>query len=1010
MLKASSLDRLGIGNESNYNEYYWSVKSIEEGGKVLTLDLCVEDNHTYLANGFVSHNTRRGAQMGILRVDHPDILEFIDYKQDLTKLTNFNVSVGVTDDFLKALDADEEFELVDPADGPTGSKLRAKDVWNRIITRAHSTGEPGIVFLDRMNKHNPTPKLGPYEATNPCWTGDTKVWTIYGPKTFAELASSGEDIPVLSQDANNQLVFKMMRNPRLTKNNAEILAVTLDDGTVLELTPNHNLYLKNGNKVMAKDLEIGVSLGSVYRYSASSKGYLRLTNGVDTPMEHHVVVSWNSGRRPSYPTEHCHHIDNNNINNLPDNLEIILASQHNSEHMLGINNPMSGVWDERNPLFGRPTAGQDNGRYRTDIDDQELEALRASGMSYKDIAKVTGCSKYTVMKRLGWVRPGSKEAVANHKVVSITKLEKTADVYNGTVDDTHRYFVMCGENDAILSANCGEQPLNPYESCNLGSITLDNMVSYGEDNKPFLDDEKLQEAVWLATQFMDDVVDANEYVPRVPEIRETTLKTRKLGLGIMGLARMLCKLNIAYNSSEGRAMAEHVYAFIDLHSKAASTELARERGAYPYFMDNLDESMEFFRKDLQERSNRALESGMEEISDGYLQVLNQIEQHGIRNSTTTTIAPTGTISMVADTSGGCEPLFALAFKRFQAETQMIETDKIFLAALDNLGLSAEVKNHVLEEVTKNEGSLINALARVPGLPAELEPLAQVFVTAGDISPEDHVLMQAALQKYCDSAISKTVNAPENYTVEETARVYDLALKTNCKGVTIYRNNSRQFQPLAVTSAPATPESTGLSSADETSIIELVEKVMKVHEPRERPNRLFGFNDRIETEQGKLYVQVNYDSQGVREVLANLGKGGGVLSSLVEAIGRLISVALKHHTPVEDLSQSLRGIRGGSPNGFGPKQTLSIPDAIGKVLEASPETLGVTSSQPEPQLEQVGVLYKEHRVPSAPVVNTPVSLDPVRDLGHSPECAECGGTLVFSEGCMFCPRCFTSKCS
>lgn len=661
--------------------------------------------------------TRRGAQMGILRVDHPDILEFIDYKQDLSKLTNFNVSVGVTDAFLAALDADAEFELVDPQDGPTGTKLRAKDIWNRIITRAHSTGEPGIVFLDRMNKHNPTPKLGPYEATNPC----------------------------------------------------------------------------------------------------------------------------------------------------------------------------------------------------------------------------------------------------------------------------------------------GEQPLNPYESCNLGSITLDNMVSYDEDNKPFLDDDKLQEVVWLATQFMDDVVDANEYVPRVPEIRETTLKTRKLGLGIMGLARMLCKLGIPYNSSEGRAMAEHVYAFIDLHSKAASTEMAKELGAYPYFMDNIGESLEFFRKDLQERANKALESGMQEISDGYLAVLDQIEDHGIRNSTTTTIAPTGTISMVADTSGGCEPLFALAFKRFQAETQMIETDKVFLAALDALGIRE--KDLVLEEVTKNEGSLINALARSDKLPkAQLEELARVFVTAGDISPEDHVLMQAALQKYCDSAISKTVNAPENYTVEETARVYDLALKTNCKGVTIYRNNSRQFQPLAVTSAPA-PEAASVESAE--MITEIVEDLLKKHSPRERPSRLFGFNDRIETEQGKLYVQINYDSQGVREVLANLGKGGGVLSSLVEAIGRLISVALKHHTPVEDLSQSLRGIRGGSPNGFGPKQTLSIPDAIGKVLESSPEHLNVRTAEPEPEPQPIGLFYKEQVVPQAEVRGY---LDPVRDLGHSPECAECGATLVFSEGCRSCPSCFSSKCS
>lgn len=680
--------------------------------------------------------TRRGAQMGILRVDHPDIMEFIDYKQDLSKLTNFNVSVGITDAFLEALEKNADFQLVDPLEGPLDTWVPARDLWNRIITRAHSTGEPGVVFLDRMNRHNPTPKLGPYEATNPC----------------------------------------------------------------------------------------------------------------------------------------------------------------------------------------------------------------------------------------------------------------------------------------------GEQPLNPYESCNLGSITLDNMVSYDSDNNPYLDDEKLQHTVWLATQFMDDVVDANEYVPRVPEIKETTLKTRKLGLGIMGLARMLCKLQIAYNSEEGRSMAEHVYAFIDLHSKAASTEIARAVGAYPYFMDNIEESIEFFRRDLTERANVALQSGLEEVSDGYFQVLNELEKHGIRNSTTTTIAPTGTISMVADTSGGCEPLFALAFKRFQAETVMVETDKIFKQALVDANLSPEQIDTILEAVTENEGSLLRALPKIKGVAPEalLQKLAGVFVTAGDITPEDHVLMQAALQKYCDSAISKTVNAPEDYTVEETAKVYDLALKTNCKGVTIYRNNSRQFQPLSTgpskteEKVEVSPEECPNCKGADLMAFELfaANALSKVnHSARERPGRLFGFNDRIETEQGKLYVQINYDNAGIREVVANLGKGGGVLSSLVEAIGRLLSVALKHHTPVQDLSQSLRGIRGGSPNGFGPKQTLSIPDAIGKVLEASPEQLYVTTSEAEslPEPEPIGVIYPantELHVAEQPEKH----LHPVRDLGHSPECPECGGSLVFSEGCMSCPRCFTSKCS
>jgi ribonucleoside-diphosphate reductase alpha chain len=723
MLKASSLELLGIGDDSNYNEYYWKVKSVEESGKTLTLDLCVEDNHTYLANGFVSHNTRRGAQMGILRVDHPDILEFIDYKQDLTKLTNFNVSVAITDKFLKALEEDKEYELVDPNAGKTGVKLLAKDVWNRIISRAHATGEPGVVFIDRMSRHCPTPGLNgamAYEATNPC----------------------------------------------------------------------------------------------------------------------------------------------------------------------------------------------------------------------------------------------------------------------------------------------GEQPLLPYESCNLGSINLDNMIGYDESGVPFIDEEKLRKTVWEAIYFMDDVVECNEYVKGVPEIRETTLKTRKLGLGIMGHARMLCRLGIGYNTEEGRKVSEAVYAFIDLESKKASVELAKDRGAYAYFMDNLDQSIEFFKNDWAERAASAKQSELFDISEGYLALIPEMEKHGLRNSTTTTIAPTGTISMVADTSGGCEPLFALAFKRWQAETHMVETDKVLLEELNSLFDKKQVEV-ILDGIESNKGSLQRAIATnyfaKNGLELnsqeKLQKLSQVYVTAGDISPADHVLMQAALQKYCDSAISKTANAPEDFTVEQTAELYDLAIKTGCKGITIYRDNSRQFQPLSVPKAEAKLE-TVVAEAGCTNCTCQAEKA-----PRSRPSRVFGLNDRIDTSEGKLYVQVNYDRYGIREVIANLGKGGGVLSSLVESLGRVISVALKHHAPVGDIIQSLRGIRGGSPHGFGPKQTLSIPDAIGKVIAGAPDHIYVSTSEALPDDIEYEITSV---VPSTQAKNK--TLDPVFDLGHSPECSECGGTLVFSEGCMNCPNCFSSKCS
>lgn len=962
---------------------------------------------------------RRGAQMGILRVDHPDIIEFILAKQDLSKLTNFNVSVAITQAYLDALEAGGDYELIDPEYGPTGQFLNALQVFKDIVARAWKTGEPGLFFVDRANNYNPVPKLGDYEATNPCWTGDTKVWTVNGHVSFAELAERGEDIQVLSQDDAGTFVVKMMRSPRLTRKSVEVVELHLDDGTVLKATPDHNVYLRDGRKVHVEDLQPGDSLASVYRYKANSKGYLRISNGVEGPLYHHVMVSAHAGRRPEYPTEHCHHINEDKSDNSPENLEIKPGSEHNSEHMLGEENPMSGIWDERNPLYLIPTDGENNGRYRHDISDTELQAMRASGKSFKKIAEEAGCSKYTVMKRLGWTRPEKETAVVNHKVLQVVRTGEVADVYNGTVDDTHRYFVVCGEHDAILSANCGEQPLIPYESCNLGSITLDTYVAEdaeqpgaAEFNYAAFDAD-----VYDSIHAMDNVVDMNEYVPGVPQIKEITLKTRKLGLGEMGLARALFKLGLAYNTEEGRNFASYTYARLDVAAHEASVELAKTRGAYPYFQENWDESVKFHARKLMERVRKCEEMGFQDLAERYARVIIDIRQYGLRNSTLTTIAPTGTLSIVHDTSGGCEPVFALAFKRWQAGVTMYDVDKVFAAELRQRGFSAAEVQLVQEKVDAHGGSLVNFLAasdadKLPDTKLllqrweALDEMAKVYVTAGDTSPRDHVLMQAAHQHFCDSAISKTINMPAEATVEDVAVAYRMAIELGLKGITVYRDGCRDSQPLSTTATQA-PSADKLVALDNTGSISVDIPAPPVESrPRPRLSQLFGFTDRRETGSGRLYTVVNYDDEGIREVVTTVGRSGGVLHSMTEAIGRLISLALKYRVPVKEIWGTLRGIRGGDPYGFGPNQTLSVADAIGRILQEAPARLQLPGQLAEsaPAVAAVEAAVHAHEKSG---------LDNVQHFGASPECPECYTKLMFESGCKggTCPNvsCGWSKC-
>jgi len=579
---------------------------------------------------------RRGANMGILRVDHPDIIEFIKCKEKEGELANFNISVAITDDFMKKLQNDEEYELINPRTKQVVKKLKAREVFDLIVEHAWLNGEPGVVFIDVINKYNPTPEVGMIESTNPC----------------------------------------------------------------------------------------------------------------------------------------------------------------------------------------------------------------------------------------------------------------------------------------------GEQPLLPYESCNLGSINLGKMVIHRGDTCD-IDWERLKYVTETAVHFLDNVIDANQYP--VDKIREMTLANRKIGLGVMGWADMLFQLRISYNSKEALALAEKVMSFIKKVAVETSEKLAEKRGPFPNF----------------ERS--IFKNGKPR-----------------RNATLTTIAPTGSIGIIANASTGIEPVFALAYvrKNILGGEELFEINPYFKQALIEEGLYSK---ELIEEVIQ-KGSLKD----IKGIP---ESFKRIFVTALDIPPEMHVRMQAAFQKYVDNAVSKTINLPNSATKEDVEKIFLLAYKLGCKGITVYREGSRSQQVLNI---PAKKE----------------EKVKP--EPRTRPRVVSGKTVKMVTGCGNMYVTINEDEFGPCEVFTSLGKSGGCTSSQSEAIGRLISLALRSGVKPEKIIEQLKGIRCPSPVIYQGESIFSCADALAKALEIYLQEKNVPSLFDSVKLQEKQKSNKN-------------------DLGINPQCPECGAMLEIGEGCATCRSCGFSKC-
>jgi len=505
----------------------------------------------------------------------------------------------------------------------------------------------------------------------------------------------------------------------------------------------------------------------------------------------------------------------------------------------------------------------------------------------------------------------------------------------------------------IESTNpCGEQPLLPYESCNLGSINLGKFV-----NEDGIDFEKLERIIRLSVRFLDDVIDMSRFP--LESIAENTRANRKIGLGVMGFADMLFKLGITYDSHEGVMKGEEVMSFIQRIGREESHSLALERGAFPNFKGSM-----------YDRGR-----GDEDL---------------MRNATVTTIAPTGTLSIIAGASGGIEPAFALCFSR-----TVLDDDRLI-----------EV-NPVFEKIARDEGfysdelmQRIAAEGNIKDFEVIPEIIRKVFVTAHDITPEWHIKMQGVFQKFTDNAVSKTINFPNSATMEDVNEAYMLAYDLGCKGSTIYRDGSRDKQVLQLGSGAESEKAKGDDAVQQI-----------LHKPRKRPLVTTGSTIKMKTGCGTLYVTINSDSKGLCEVFAQIGKSGGCAASQIEAISRMISLALRSGIDIQSILKQLRGIRCPEPTMGIDGSILSCPDAMAKAIQ---KYLSIAAEE-KPRMDTVLDDFVEESPgpgnPGAAAEANPAS--PISGLISGGNmvgiCPDCGMPLLHEEGCVNCRQCGYSKC-
>jgi len=941
--------RAGGGTGFNFSNLRPSGSIVKSSGGTTAGPLSFIDVFSQATNTIQQGAFRRGANMGILDCNHPNIIDFIKAKSDLKRWQNYNISVAMTNDWMNGIFSNptaqhevqhkewgtgylylnkntneiKAFKGQETPDNSWGPWTRQM-TWDLICKRAWETGEPGLFFIDNANKNSPIPHVGRIESTNPCITGDTRILTSNGPISIAELTAgncfacngigsigqnghNGNDIGCSLCDATGRADKKLIKlfawdpdsklpvirnafRPHMTAKYADIIEIEFDSGLKLRCTPNHNLRTFRGDKIEAKDLQIGQSVRA-FSVSKHRDGHLRAHGYVGNRTVHQWIhrMVWEETNGEIPEGYIVHHNDGNPENNSLDNLQLMTSYAHQSEH-----------YPER----------------------------LANGFHHN--------------------KP--KLEVCNHKVIDIRSAGKE-DVYNIMVEDVHTYIIVDpsyrgdgpdGVWSGIVSQNCGEIPLHAWDSCNLGSINLGLLYTQNPNSIDNIDWDLFTSLISIGVRFLDNVITVNKHPLQEMEIMSN--KTRRIGLGVMGWADLLFKLKIPYDSLKALELGEKMSKYLFNNATIASNKLAILKGNYGAYQGSNHE-----------KANTPM-----------------------RNAYVTTVAPTGTISIISNCSGGIEPLFALAFKRTVMPDangkfeEMWEENEHWLNAIKHLNtdykesIRAYAKNH---GNIKNYRNISNSEASLP----------KIFVTSHDISPESHVRMQAAWQTSIDSAISKTINLAHYAPVEVVSEAYKLAYELNCVGITVYRDGCRNNvegmkQPMAVNHNPAL-EAIPVNINEHTSV---ANKAADVY---------LAFRTQIKTQFGNLHVHVvlDPDTNKEREIFAQLGKAGDLIAADLEAICRLGSLSLKSGATIQEIIEQLKDIGTTHVMPTGDGKIVSMPDALAKALSK----------------------YLDHR--ESRITNVSIKKEKI-ESNYGLKCPACNiGRLSFQEGCQKCHSCGFSAC-
>lgn len=1040
---AALIHKSGGGTGFSFNRLRPKGSSVNSTGGVASGPVSFMKVFNAATEAVKQGGTRRGANMGILRVDHPDIMEFITCKQDNADITNFNISVALTEAFMEAVEKGEDYDLIDPKTKETKGRLNAGEVFDKMVQMAWRNGEPGIVFIDRINRENVTQQLGEIESTNPCFHPDTLISTSEGLISIKELYEKYKNGKEFSIYVDSRVTEdKVMKNGReyyengVSEKKARVfktglkktVKVTLKNGQEIKVTKDHRILTiagwKEAQNLTAEDyvlVQSGAGAFSKIDRIGSDMGlFLGLATGDDWFTTAEDVVGLVFSKDEYYLCEKFNSIaiNENAGNRTPKQREngtwqIMYKRKDFIEKVKDFGLKPVRAHDKRVPkeIFKgtkETVTAYLNGLFSSDgtvnyLDDnhRDIRLSSASELLLKDVQLLL--LNLGIFSKI-YLR--EKKAYNSFKYVNVQGEEK---IYAGgpyyeliiTGDDLYDFSEVIGDlvhiakniklkqsarlsrkktkflsgvlsvEDAeevevydinepvtnsllaqgIVAHNCGEQPLLPYEACNLGSINLSIMIKDGQEGTE-IDFDKLRDTVHKAVHFLDNVIDVNNYP--LPEIDKMTRGTRKIGLGVMGWADLLLILGIPYNSGTAEKLAEEIMGFIDFEAKQESERIAAVKGVFPYY-----------EKSIYKQAGRK-----------------------IRNATTTTIAPTGTLSIIAGVSSGIEPLFAITFiKNVMDGTELIEVNPHFKKVAEDEGFYSD---ELMKTIAK-KGSLHD----IEEIPDEIK---SIFVTSHDIIPEWHVKMQAAFQNHTDNAVSKTVNLRNEATVDDVAEVFQLAYHTGCKGVTIYRDGSRDMQVLNIGSVNGKEkeEYPGCNStcSDCNEASEIMYKNIK---PRPRPEVTTGFTEKFRIGCGNLYVTVNYDENGICEVFTNTGRAGGCPSQS-EATSRLVSIALRAGVDESAIVEQLKGIRCPSTIRQKGLKVLSCPDAIGRLIQKV-----MNHRNGHSEKNAAGTTEAANVSTSKP---TAKAIDQGKNIKT---CPECGSEVEHEGGCVVCRNCGYSKC-